>query len=288
MGDSTLRDDELIHALARADTLPAAPAVVDVVHTAPPNPPAAIQAAFVGSSYLTAYAEAASFVRVADEWLERHRKHPLADADRVIDFGAGWGRISRLLLAHVQPTSLFALDVDVHMTALVGATLPGVNVLTVQPNPPTVLADGVADVVLSFSVFSHLSRDAHGSWAREFGRLCRRGAMVFLTLLDAGFFAQVRTAKEAVERGDDDPFGIALAACFRDIVDAQRRYERGEHVFAAVGGGGVRSADYYGWAAAPPGYVEKAWGSAGFDIVEWVPSGILFPQAMVALVKRPT
>ena len=286
MGDSTTDDETLVHALAGADTLASTPPVVDVVHTAPPNPPRALQASFVGSSYLTAYAEAASFVRVANQWLERHRNQQLADVDPVIDFGAGWGRISRLLLAHVPPSSLFAVDVDVEMTALIGSTLPGVNVLTVQPYPPTVLRDGMAGAVLSFSVFSHLSPHAHASWARELGRLCRPGAMVCITLLDAAFFDQVQSAKDAVARGDDEPFGAALAQCFPDVADALRKYEAGKHVFAAVGGGGVRSSEFYGWAAAPSKFVDKEWGAAGFNIVEWVPSGILFPQAMVGLVKR--
>jgi hypothetical protein len=286
--DETSRSiDELIHSFARAETMPVLPPVVDVLQTPPPNPPESVQAAFVGSSYVTAYAEAASFVGVADQWLDRHRNRRLADAGLVVDFGAGWGRISRLLLVHVRPDALFALDVDLEMTALVGSTLPGVNTMTVAPYPPTVLRDGIADVLLSFSVFSHLSPSAHVAWAREFARLSAPGAMVFLTVLDLAFFEQVQQAKDAVAGGHGDPFSVALAGCLANSAEARRTYENGEPVFAAVGGGGVRSADFYGWAVAPPEFMASAWGAGGFDIVEWVPSGTLFPQAMVGLVKRP-
>lgn len=278
--------EELILTFARAKTLRAVPHVVDVLRIAPPNPPESVQAMFVGSSYVAAYAEAASFVRVADQWLDRHRSARLTDAGHVVDFGAGWGRISRLLLAHVQPSALYALDIDVQMTALIGSTLPGVNAITVAPYPPTIIRDGIVDVVLSFSVFSHLSPDAHAAWAREFGRLSAPGSMVFLTLLDVAFFGQVQKAKNAVAGGDDDPFTVALANCLADTSEAQRLYESGEPVYAPVGGGGVRSADFYGWAAIPPAYIETTWGDGGFDVVEWVPSGTLFPQAMVGLVKR--
>src|SRR4051795_5185488 len=99
MPESDLDVEHLIHSLADAATLDSLPAVVDVLRTPPPNPPEAIQASFVGASYRSAFAEAARFVRVADEWSSRHRGQPLADAGRVIDFGSGWGRISRLLLA---------------------------------------------------------------------------------------------------------------------------------------------------------------------------------------------
>jgi hypothetical protein len=286
MDESNPGVDELIQSFARAATLPGLPPVVDVLRVAPPNPPESVQVAFVGASYQPAYAEAASFVRVADEWLHRHRNQRLATAAHVIDFGSGWGRITRLLLAHVQPSAVYALDVDLQMTALVGSTLPGVNAMTVEPFPPTVLRDGLADVVAAFSVFSHLAPAAHVAWAGEFGRITAAGSMVFLTLLDLSFFDQVQSAKEAVARGEDDPFTIALADCLPDTLDARRRYDRGEPVYAGVGGGGVRSADFYGWAAIPREFIERTWATGGFDIVEWVPSGTLFPQAMVGLVKR--
>jgi len=106
MDESIRTVDELIHAFARAETLAVLPPVVDVLRVAPPNPPESVQAAFVGSSYLTAYAEAASFVRVADQWSERHRSQGLAASRLIVDFGSGWGRISRFLLAPVRPSAL--------------------------------------------------------------------------------------------------------------------------------------------------------------------------------------
>jgi len=191
-----------------------------------------------------------------------------------------------MLLAYVAPAKLYAIDVDLEMTALVGTTLPGVNTLTVQPFPPTVLRDGMADTVLAFSVFSHLSPEAHEAWAQEFGRLVAASGMVFFTVLDQVFFDQVRGAKEAVEAGSADAFAQSLSQCFPDLNLARRRYEAGEPAYAGLGGGGVRTGDYYGWAAIPPAFIKRVWGNAGFDVVKWVPSGTLFPQAMVGLVKR--
>lgn len=286
MGESILNVDELIQRLAQAETLAGLPPIVNLLDSAPRNPPESIQAAFVGSSYATAYAEAASFVRVADQWTRRHGHARLADASLVIDFGGGWGRISRMLLAHVPPTALYALDVDIQMTALVGTTLPGVQAMTVAPYPPTVLRDAIAEAIVSFSVFTHLEPAAHAAWAREFGRLTKAGKMVFLTLHDVAFFGQVQAAKDAVAAGDRSEFSMALASCFADALEGERRYKRGEPVYAAMGGGGVRSADFYGWAVIPPEFIERAWTEAGFQVVEWVPAGTLFPQAMVGLVKR--
>jgi hypothetical protein len=259
---------------------------VDVLREPPPNPPESVQVQFVGSSYVTAYAEAATFVRVADEWLSKHTNRRLASVGQVIDFGSGWGRISRMLLAHVAPARLYALDVDLQMTALVNATLPGVNALTVAPFPPTVLRDGMADAVLAFSVFSHLSPEANEAWAMEFGRIVPPSGMVFVTLLDKAFFDQVGATQEAVAGGSTDEFALSLSRCFPDLDEARRRYDAGEPAYAGVGGGGVRTGDYYGWAAIPKQFIKRVWGQAGFDVAEWVPSGRLFPQAMVGLERR--
>lgn len=276
----------LVEAFARAQTLKSLPPIVDVLREAPPNPPEDIQAQFVGASYKVAYAEAGSFVRVADEWSTRRRGRGLAASSRVVDFGSGWGRIVRMLLAQVEPARLYALDVDQGMTALVNVTIPGINALTVNPLPPTVLGDATVDTVTAFSVFSHLSPDAHEAWAREFGRIVRPSGMVFLTVLDATFFDQVEGMQKAVAGGSEDTFALSLAQCFPDLADVRARFKAGEPAYAGLGGGGVRTGDYYGWAAIPKVFVERVWGDAGFDITEWVPSGTLFPQAMVGLVRR--
>ena len=68
----------------------------------------------------------------------------------MIDFGSGWGRITRTLLTKTPATNLYALDVDDRMTALLNTTLPGVNAMTVNPMPPTPLATGAFDGVVAF------------------------------------------------------------------------------------------------------------------------------------------
>jgi hypothetical protein len=287
MGEPDSEVDRLIRSLAGAPTLPELPAVVDVRKTAPPNPPEAIQSRFVGASYVQAYSEAASFVRVAEEWSAKYLGRGLAGSKCIVDFGSGWGRISRLLLGHVAPQNLYAIDVDLDMTALVNSTLPGVNTMTVNPMPPSVLRDGVTDTVVAFSVFSHLSGEAHEAWAHEFGRLTAAPGMIFLTLLDEAFFDQVAGAKKARAEGSVEPMASALAVCFDDLDDARAAFRHGKPAYAAVGGGGVLSGDFYGWAVIPSAFIKRVWGDSGFEIVEWVPSGTLFPQAMVGLIKRP-
>ncbi|MDP9094098.1 MAG: class I SAM-dependent methyltransferase [Actinomycetota bacterium] len=275
---------EQVVAFASAPSLDVLPAVVDVLQAVPPNPPEAIQVKFVGSSYEQAYAEAESFITVADQFSAKHGVGGFASMERIIDFGSGWGRITRTLLARTTPTKIFALDVDHEMTALLNTTLPGVNALTISPHPPTVLGDATANGLVAFSVFSHLSGPAHEAWAREISRLITPGGVVAFTVLDEAFFGQVADAQTAVKAGGANDFSASLAATFPDPELARRGYKAGEIQFAGTGGGEVRTGDYYGWAACPPKYIERVWGRTGLRIVEWVPSGVLFPQALVFLV----
>lgn len=278
---------DLIPRLSQAQTLDALPSVVDVWTQPPPNPPESVQRQFVGLSYREAFSEAVSFVAVADEWAARHGlADGLSSARRILDFGAGWGRITRVLAGLCQPTRLYAVDVDPQMTALTGASLPGVNNLCVEPLPPSVLADDSIDVVTAFSVFSHLSPEAHTAWADEFGRLVRPDGLVFITALDDVFLREVADGQEAVRAGTADVFQTRMAGFFDDISATRQMFDDGDVAYAPIGGGGVRTPDFYGWAAVPVPYVQRVWGDAGFDVLEWVPSHHLFPQAMICLRRR--
>jgi SAM-dependent methyltransferase len=277
----------MIARLAGAQTLSTLPAIVDLSARTPPNPPAHIQEQFVGHSYEAAYSEAFSFANVVGQWSLENGRGALPALDRILDFGSGWGRITRVLLARdVQPRHLIAADVDQEMTALVNVSLPGITAMTVDPMPPTYLNAGTLDLVTAFSVFSHLSPEAHEAWAAEFGRLVVSGGLVVLTVLDRAFFEQIRWSVDSARTPDATPAAKSLAAAFPDLAAATATFDDGGIAYAGTGGAGVRTADYYGWAAASQRYIERTWGAAGFDVVQWVPSGVLFQQAAVALRRR--
>jgi SAM-dependent methyltransferase len=270
--------------LAAGRPLGTPPRVVDVRAGAPPNPPEQLQLQFAGLSFEQAYAEAAAFVAAVTDVLD-DLGHAGLSAGRVLDFGSGWGRISRVLLAQVAPERLFAADVDPEMTALVNVTLPGINAMTVSATPPTALADASMDVVVAFSVFSHLSGPAHEAWARELGRVVRPGGVVAITVLGEDFVDLVAGCQAAVAEGTGDGFAASMAEVFTDV-DAVRAGFRADRLqFAPTGGGGVRTSDFYGWAVASRRCVEQIWGAADLELVRWHASGELFSQAMAVMVR---
>ena len=283
---STVQFTPQVTTFAQAPCMENLPDVIDIGSVIPLNPPEAIQLKFVGLSYENAYAEAETFVKVTDEFAAKHGRGGFASLERIIDFGSGWGRITRTLLAKVPATKIHALDVDSQMTAFVNTTLPGVNALTISPEPPTILGDASVDALIAFSVFSHLSGPAHEAWAGEIGRVVAPGGVVAITVLDQALFGQIAGAQTEVEAGEADGFAENLAKTFTDLDAAQAGFSAGQIQYAPTGGGQVRTGDYYGWAAAPSKYIERVWGAAGFRVVEWVPSGVLFPQALVFMVRR--
>ncbi len=194
--------EEYIASLVEAPTLEALPAVVDTIARPPLNPPQWIQEKFVGSSYETAYREAERFVSRAFE----HWPADELSSFKVLDFGSGWGRILRLLLLRLRPEQVWSSDVDLSMTVLVQSTLPGVNATTNAPMPPSMFRSGMFDGVTAFSVFSHLSEDAHRAWAAEFARVLKPGGKVFMTVLEDDFLHTVEAAQAAVRSGEAPGF----------------------------------------------------------------------------------
>lgn len=275
--DPDRRAQEYIDRLAAAPTLDRIPRAIDPIAFPPPNPPREVQERFVGSSYSAAYVEAERFVSRAFEHLSGATTRQL----RVLDFGAGWGRILRMLLLRLKPEQLWSTDVDLDMTALVHATLPGVNANTNATLPPSSFRSGMFDAITAFSVFSHLSEEAHRAWVVEFARILRPGGHVFITVLEPQFLAAVVAAQAAVESGDADSFARNLASITRDGELDMRAAAKGRFVYAGLGDDdGPRARAFYSWAVAPRAWLERTWGEAGFQLTAWTPTGQLFEQAM--------
>jgi SAM-dependent methyltransferase len=271
-------------AFADAPVLPYLPAPTDLTTAVPWNPSAEVQRKFVGATFEEAFREAAAFVQQGEAWIDGN---PVAPPDTlVLDFGSGWGRITRLLLTQFNPAQIYCLDVDPAMTALVDVTLPGVNIVTGSSLPPSPFRDGLFSRVYAFSVFSHLAEQAHQLWAQEFGRVVAPGGFACITVLDEVFLDQIAACQAAVAAGGADDFATSLAGLVDDIDRARLAFSSGGFVYGDPGPDGPRTGDFYGWAAASRPWVERHWRDAGFDVQEWIPSGVLFQQAMVLLRRR--
>jgi SAM-dependent methyltransferase len=148
----------------------------------PPFPPEDVQKITNNVSGLETMRGAAEFYRVADEEMTKRHARDLGDL-KLLDFGAGWGRITRLLLRSIAPGNLYGIDVDERLVAAGRDLLPGVSFERLVSGGPLPYADGQFDVVVANSVFSHLSLDFHLFYIKEIARVMRSGGLLLATTL---------------------------------------------------------------------------------------------------------
>ena len=125
----------------------------------PAVPDPALQATWNGTSGAPLAAQGVAFYRRLCDRYAAHGAVPL-DAARVLDFGCGWGRLTRMLARDVAPGNLYGCDpaqgiLDVCRADRVPAELARSDFL-----PQRIPFDGPFDLAFAFSVFTHLSEPA--------------------------------------------------------------------------------------------------------------------------------
>jgi SAM-dependent methyltransferase len=127
----------------------------------------------------------AFYVRLRARY-EQHGGTALERA-RVLDFGCGWGRLTRFLARDVAPQHLFGCDpvqeiLDVCRADRVPAVLARSDFL-----PDRLPFDQQFDLAYAFSVFTHLSEAAHERCLRALHRALRPEALLVVTIRPPGY-----------------------------------------------------------------------------------------------------
>lgn len=145
---------------------------------------------------------------------------------------------------------------------------PTISFTLIDSRPPAILfQDGVFDLVMGYSVFSHLSEDVAQAWIDEFARTVAPGGLVCITTRGRVHLINSKgQAKNAASLGRH----LKQHATMLDDFDAAiARYDAGEFVYVPTGGGGMLTADVFGEAIVPQSDVERYW-QYHFDLVDWV------------------
>jgi SAM-dependent methyltransferase len=147
----------------------------------PDLPDPALQELWNGASGVALAAMGASFYRKLRERFAEHGRVALADA-RVLDFGCGWGRLTRFLARDVAPGRLYGCDpaqmiLDVCRQTRVPAILARSDFV-----PDRLPFDETFDLAFAFSVFTHLSERAHESALRALHAALAPGAILVVTV----------------------------------------------------------------------------------------------------------
>jgi SAM-dependent methyltransferase len=270
--------DPWLHTLIESLTAPATSPMGDAI---PAYPPEQLQRDTTGLSSEAALRQAHAFFEDVCDAAGRAGLVPGRDT-RVLDFGAGWGRISRMFMRDVPLAGIHGIDVDPDFVALLDQSFGPGHFSVCTPFPPTALAAGSFDLIVAYSVFSHLSEAAARSWMQEFERLLRPGGVVAFTTRHESFFDYCAHAASLPEATG---YRRALGGLFGDIEQARARYRAGEFVHGSspgVDGGGPRDASFYGESWIPEQYARHGFGP-GFEFVAGYFDPARYDQATFAL-----
>src|SRR5688572_10691865 len=162
----------------------------------PRFPDATLQANTTGLSGEAAVRQAAAFHEDVVDSMARSGT-PLRPGMQVLYFGCGWGRISRMFMRDVAARDLHGIDVDPEFVALCRELFASDNFTTCAPMPDGRLPAGGFDLVVAYSVFSHLSVAAARAWLEEFHRILKPGGFVGFTTRHGSFFDYLDWARTA-------------------------------------------------------------------------------------------
>jgi SAM-dependent methyltransferase len=123
---------------------------------------------------------AAFYRRVVERFAQAHEQ-PLTAA-RVLDFGCGWGRMTRFFARDVAPGRLFGCDpVQGILDVCAGSGVPA-RLARSEFMPDRLPFDEPFDLAFSFSVFTHLSESAHERCLRALHAALAPGGVLVVTV----------------------------------------------------------------------------------------------------------
>ncbi len=169
----------------------------------PGLPDPQIQREFIGSEGDRALREAFRAYQLI-RYLCAQCGHPVTRQSAVLDFGCGWGRTIRFFLRDAPAGQLHGADVMKRAVELSRETNPWCQFSQVPPVPPSSLPSDTFDLIY-YSVFSHLSEEAHDRWLSEFHRILGPGGLLFATTWPRHYLERCGLARQGDVKGPTHP-----------------------------------------------------------------------------------
>lgn len=172
----------------------------------PSLPDPELQQLWVGSSGLRLANQSKSFYTKLCDRYEEHSDRPLARS-RVLDFGCGWGRLTRFLARDVELGSLYGCDPVEEILETCRQSRVPARLARSDFAPERVPFEVSFDLAFAFSVFTHLSESAHESCLRALHAGLRPGGILVVTVRPPDFLNVSPMMAPALESEGPDPRG---------------------------------------------------------------------------------
>ncbi|MEK6274765.1 MAG: methyltransferase domain-containing protein [Actinomycetota bacterium] len=159
-----------------------------------PLPPASLRTVVAGTPGVTWFVESgrqqADIIREA---FERHGK-PVDEADRMLDFGCGCGRVLRHW-SDLSGPEIHGSDYNRRLIRWCESNLPFAQFSVNDLHPPLEHESGTFDLAYGISVFTHLPEDLERAWIAELGRILAPGGLLLLTTHGEGYLDRLDAAE---------------------------------------------------------------------------------------------
>jgi SAM-dependent methyltransferase len=159
--------------------------------------------------------------------MKRHAPDP--GIGRLLDWGCGCGRMTGLFLKHSGIEEIHGCDIDAEAVEWCRANLSGGRFEVIDPAPPTPYPDDYFGAILSYSVFTHLTRSAQAAWLQEMRRIIRPAGYFFASchgdfatlFTDSSIQAEVSRNGISDASLDGNLDGVAPANYYRTTYQSQ-------------------------------------------------------------------
>jgi SAM-dependent methyltransferase len=126
------------------------------------------------------------------QWTGKYCKN---NSPAILDWGCGMARITQHLPAEQPYASIYGCDINTQMIEWDKTHYPGISFVPLLPFTPSPFADDFFDLIIGFSVLTHIDADEQENWLSELNRIVKPGGIVCLTTHGEKYFTQL-TAKE--------------------------------------------------------------------------------------------
>ncbi len=194
---------------------------------------------------------------------------------KVLDFGAGWGRVIRFFLRDTNEKNLYAMDVMKAAVDFMKETNFKGNIIKCNELPPVPVDLKGMDVIYALSVFSHLHESHFSAWMHYFKSILAPNGKLIFSSRGYPFLNYLSTVKKNNPK-DQWPHFLEKMG---DLEQVKKRYDNGEFIFYPSANGSDELKDsFFGETYIPRAYLEKELSKYGLKLLNETNSIKLFSQ----------
>jgi SAM-dependent methyltransferase len=216
----------------------------------PALPPESVQRNWCGNSGVALALQSADFYRLLKQSYARHAVKSFAES-MILDFGCGWGRLTRLFAKDLPPSQIFGCDPDGNILEWC-RDVPG-TFRQSETRPRRLPFEKRFDLAFAFSVFTHLGPNTHETALNALHASLQTEGLLIATIRPRAFL-EIRAADLATL--PVDATDRLLAA-----------YDQGKYVYHPYNLPPVEGEVPYGEAIIPLAHIEQHW-TDRFEILE--------------------